>query len=218
MSIFNSHRAFIEDNEICFLPEGQVAEIFHLIRQIKDCLGENDYLIEQYLTGVIEALNRPNFLHALNDGFDKGGELRGICRSLIRKTTEYSDHPFYPTAKEYIDNHPLQFRETNTTAEMYYSFLADQFNGFAVREFLYKKMDEIPDDVDVSDLLLQQMKIADIIGGARIHDLDVYLKQRFMITPLISAFAQGLSIDLLFALQHIDEESGLQIFQLMLLK
>ena len=217
MSVFNSHRAFLEDNEICFYPGGQVSEIFYLARQIKNNLGEHHYLFEQYLSGVFEALNRPNFLHALEDGFEKGNELRGVCTDVVKKKSEQADHPFYPIAKEYIDAHPLQFREISTTVEMYYSYLADQFTGFAVQEFLHSKMGEIPYDVDIGDLLLKSMKITDLVGTARMHDLDVYLKQRFMISPLVSAFSQGLAIDLLFSLQHIDAESEKQVFQLLLL-
>lgn len=44
--------------------------------------------------------------------------------------------------------------------------------------------------------------------------LNLRLKQRFLIAPLVPVFAQGLTNDLLYCLTSRDSETNRQIFQL----
>ena len=46
--------------------------------------------------------------------------------------------------------------------------------------------------------------------------LNLRLKQRFLIAPLVPVFVQGLTNDLLYCLLHRDSETNKQIFQLMM--
>lgn len=46
--------------------------------------------------------------------------------------------------------------------------------------------------------------------------LNLRMKQRFLITPLVSVFAQGATNDLLYCLPHRDSETNKQIFQLLM--
>jgi len=217
-NIFNNRRAFLQEFvEDCeaFSPENNyIADIFSTARQIQDDLGNQKPLLDKYLSGLISALNPPNFLHALEDGFSKGNELRSICHSIIKEQPDYQNHEFYQVAKQFIDSHPLEKVNRHTAAEVYYLVLADRFTEHAICEFIQKKLNDTEETENVDKLVLLYRKISDAAGMFHINHLNALFRRRFMIAPLVAAFTQGMAVDLLFSLTHFDEDSGRQAFQL----
>ncbi len=68
----------------------------------------------------------------------------------------------------------------------------------------------------VDEIRLQELfdQISYIAGEAMMEELNQRLKERFMIVPLVTAFAQGVSDDLIGRLTYRDPETSKQIFQL----
>jgi len=212
MNIFNSIDSFLGDSGKA-MPKVSVAEIFSIIRQIRTALGEeNDYL-DKYLSIMVTALNHPGSPNMVEDGFFKGNGLRGICTAVVRKKPEDTDHPFYVTAKNYIDSHPLEFDDKWTAIHLYYLALADEFTKLSIKEFTQQRFNSLSENADIIVLTTLYEKISEIIGTELIDKLNHLLKDRFIISPIILAFAQGLANDLLYTLDFQDEKSGKYTFQ-----
>lgn len=58
-------------------------------------------------------------------------------------------------------------------------------------------------------------KISTLIGGEeKMEQLNLLIRQRFMFVPAMTAFLQGETNDLLYALTHRDIETGQTVLQL----
>lgn len=155
--------------------------------------------------------------------FDSGADSdfgTGLLRRIILEIFDYKDdhkkHPIYEKAKEYIDEHPLPYQEEQTKVEIYYIALIDAFLEYTTKDFFDDRKDAIRSQMDMVEARNLYRKISTLTGGEeKLEQLNLLICQRFMFVPAMTAFLQGLTGDLLYALTHRDIETGKTVLQLL---
>lgn len=208
MNIFEDQACFIRGSD-SISKRATVKNILDLAAEIRGQLGSKGYLMDKYLSLILEAANQILCHDAANEGFEAGSELRRFC------TTETSEsHPFFEKAKELMENHPLDFQERTTKCDIYFSLLADEFLASVLEEQASGWNDSIRKDLDVIYLRDLFRNISSVVGEDKMEELNLLIKQRFFRVSPADAFAQGFTNDLLYCLNHRDVETGKLVWQL----
>jgi len=126
------------------------------------------------------------------------------------------NHPFYETAKKYIEEHTFKFQEKCTVRDLYCTALADEFITFAVKKFIEKEKDELREVFESIQLQEYHSKISYSVGEEKISRLAELLKSRFLIARPVNIFLQAMTNQLLYCLTKRDKETSKQVFQLIL--
>lgn len=77
-------------------------------------LGKQAHLLDEYLTTLMETVNRTSVYDAVTDGFECISNLRELCRNVIRGEKENMDRPYYEQVEDFIGTNPLDCQETST--------------------------------------------------------------------------------------------------------
>jgi len=125
------------------------------------------------------------------------------------------EHPFYQAVKQSFEKQPYTYQERTTVMSLHSVLLADAFTEYAARRYLQEQesMLNVLDDVKLRELY---KKIVNIVDENLMEQLNLALKERFFIVPVIAGFMQGLANDLLYSLTYRDSETSKQIFQLIM--
>ncbi|MDR2074192.1 MAG: hypothetical protein LBP36_02360 [Oscillospiraceae bacterium] len=216
MNIFNRESVFLGEHPFEALSEA-TKEIFKLAKEIKISLGEQGYLLDNYLSMVLESANDCLAHDAAMTGFDGVSDLFRICTAVQSDLfKDVASHPFYETAKKYIEEHPLKFQEKSTVRDLYCAELADEFITFAVKKFIVKEKDELKSVFETVQLQEYHSKIAYLVGEEKFGRLAELLKSRFLIARPVNIFLQAMTNQFLYCLIKRDKETSKQIFQLIL--
>ena len=185
-----------------------------ITRKIKRALGENSYKLDKYLDMLLQAINFELNTNAANDGVNAYCELRGICSSILSFNTEYQNHGFYHTAKEFIKNNKFKYKEDHTLLEIYIALLTPKFTSFALKRYIEKIRRKSNSVLDIVELNQSYEYLSNTVGKTEIDSLNAVIMEIFLLCPVINSFLQSISNHYLFCLLHRDEETSKQIFQL----
>lgn len=217
MNIFETHTGFSG----CFNPDstgGSLQSLLTLARDIRLKLGRQGYLLDSYLSLFLEAANAVLIYEAADDGFERGGELRSLCFDVIDQGGTEKDHPLYATALNTLIARTdiLRYQERHTKMHLLYAILSDEFLPFMAKHFQQEVDDRLGATYDSPKLTGLFSRISGVVGEPQMETLNLRLKQRFLLTPLATVFAQGVTNDLLYCLTSRDSETSKQVFQLLL--
>ncbi|MCB6366347.1 hypothetical protein LI291_09195 [Intestinibacillus massiliensis] len=217
MNIFESHEGFSGR----FDPDstgGTLLSLLTLAGDIRLKLGRQGYLLDSYLTLFLEGANAMLAYEAGSDGFERGGELRSLCFDVLDRDGEEKDHLFYDTALNTLIARMdmIRYQERQTRMNLLYATLADEFLLFAVKHFLREAESRIGDGCDIPKLMCLYRRISEVVGEPLMETLNLRLKQRFLIVPIVPVFVQGATNDLLYCLLNRDSETDKQVFQLLI--
>lgn len=216
MNIFYEYEDFIGRAETAHL-NCTMQEFFELAVSICRKLGKQGYLLDKYLSCVLDAVNSIGIQDSADAGFDAASELRQLCGDVLDSKSNCGGHPLYEAVKTYIESYPVSFQEDESRLNYYCINLLDEFISYAAERFLLCKKDSIHKTIDIITLRDLYRKISAITSGEEhMERLNLLIRQRFLIATPMSAFLQGLTTDLLLSLTYRDSESSKQIFQLML--
>jgi len=216
MNIFNKESVFLGEHPFEALADA-TKEIFKLAKEIKISLGEQGYLLDNYLSMVLESANDCLVQDAAITGFEGFSDLFAICTSVQGEHfREIKSHQFYEKSKKYIEEHPLRFQEKCIVRDIYRATLADEFITFAVKKFIEKEKDELREVFEAIQLQEYHSKIAYLVGEEKIGRLAELLKSRFLIARPVNIFLQAMTNQLLYCLTKRDKETSKQVFQLIL--
>jgi len=215
MNIFEHTRDIVGNLDVGYLRRTQ-QEFFELARLIRVRLGNKSYLLDKYVYDLLSAINETLAYDAADRGFLCSGELRGICADILNGEGNRTDHPFYETAKQYINDHPLTFQERTTQVDIYCTMLSCNFMEFAAPLFYEDCRDTTGAVMDIIFLRELYCKISSVVGEELMEQLNVLIRQRFLIAAPMFCFAQGMTNDLLYSLQWRDIETNKTALQLML--
>lgn len=87
-----------------------VTEVLRSAQAIRLQLGEKCSIFDSYLKSVLSAIaDSVMTTETARHGFESAlMELRGLCRNIRQGNLDaVKQHPFYPVAKEFIDEHDL---------------------------------------------------------------------------------------------------------------
>ena len=155
---------------------------------------------------------------AAEDGFERSGELRSLCFNVIDRGNTEKDHPLYDMALNTLIARTdiLRYQERQTRMHLLYTILSDEFLAFIAKHFQQEVDDRLGTVYDSQKLINLFSRISEVVGEPLMETLNLRLKQRFLLAPLVSVFAQGLTNDLLYCLTSRDSETSKQVFQLLL--
>ena len=134
MNIFRNRAGLLGEfdtgNSSCSLQN-----IFELVSEIKIKLSSQSYLLDNYLSAVLQAANITLAHNAADEGFLAGSTLHRLCTAALNNI-ETDDHPLYETVKLDFEKHHLKYQERQTQHCLHYISLADDFLKSIVPTFL----------------------------------------------------------------------------------
>lgn len=215
MNIFNSKQDFIGSyNEETGI--GTLKEVLLETQKIRGRLGNKAYLIDTYLSLFFVSANNNLAYDSAESGFEAGSQLQNLCRTVLTKTDGKKDHPLYEKAVEILNSNQviLEFQECYTQIGLLYLALVDDFFPLVIKEFIKEQktdMQIVLDDIRIQELYRD---ISYVVGEEQMERFNLLLKQRFMVSPILSTFIQGFNNDVLYHLITQDIETNKQGFQL----
>ncbi len=216
MNVFNSMEGILGDTGTEHLKR-TFAEFLEQSRLIRDRLGKQAYLLDQYLSLLLEAANAELAYDAASRGFDGESPILRMCMEILRHKPKDTENPLYDIMKSYIDANPLPYQEDGTKQAIYCSMLSGDFLETAVRLFNEEIANRFRAVVDIADLQNLYRKLSTILGGEdELEKLHILFRQRFLIATPVAIFMQGTTNQLLYFLLHRDKETSKQVFQLIL--
>lgn len=217
MNIFETHTEFSGRFDSDSMG-GSLLSLLTLARDIRLKLGRQGYLLDNYLSLFLEAANAVLAYEAANDGFKRGSELRSLCFGVIDRDDTEKDHPLYATARNILITRmdTLCYQERRTRMNLLYAFLSDDFLPFVVEHFLQEVDEKLNDACDFPTLDDLFGRICEMAGESQMETLNLRLKQRFLLAPLVTVFVQGVTSELLYCLISRDNETSRQVFQILL--
>lgn len=217
MNIFKHKDSFFGclDSEVA---EDSLLSLFRLAKQIKLRLGEKGYLLDNYLSLIIDGLTTETTYGAADDGSEAGGTSQSCFFSLLDGTALKHHHPLEERIREVFAQQAdsLHFQERYTKLCMLLFPMADELLMQATRDFVAdraRSLNGVVDEVRVKELYTEISRLA---GESMLEELNEKIRQRFMLAPLALAFAQGMTDDLLCRLISRDNETSKQLFQLLM--
>lgn len=216
MNVFNSMEGILGDTGTEHLKR-TFAEFLEQSRLIRDRLGKQAYLLDQYLSLLLEAANAELAYDAASRGFDVESPILRMCMEILRHKPKDTENPLYDIMKSYIDANPLPYQEDGTKQAIYCSMLSGDFLETAVRLFNEEIANRFRAVVDIANLQNLYRKLSTILGGEdELEKLHILFRQRFLIATPVAIFMQGTTNQLLYFLLHRDKETSKQVFQLIL--
>lgn len=194
---------------------GSTHELFRIIVEIRDKLGTQRGLLDDYLGVLLEELDATHADDATEAGFQAATELRRLTMSIMDQSEKLTEHPLYGTAKQLIEKYSISCKERATLSCLYSVLLSDSFAQFAVSSFLKDEENKRSEYLNTAELIRKHSEISEIIGGDEVDRLDLAVRKRLIFSPIVAGFMQGLADDLLDCLTYRDKKSGKYIFQLL---
>jgi len=216
MNIFISMEGLLGDTGTQHLKRA-FAEFLEQSRLIRDRLGKQAYLFDQYLSLLLEAANAKLAYDAASEGFDGEAPMFTMCLEILRHKPKDTENPIYDIMKSCINASPLPYQEDATKRAVYCAMLSGELLESAIKLFREELTDSFRAVVDIADLHDLFRKICAILGGEdEMEKLHLLFRQRFLVATPVAIFMQGVTNQLLYALLHRDRETSKQVFQLIL--
>lgn len=192
-------------------------DFLELVSEIRHKLDRQAYLLDQYISTILEAARNPLLYTAAQQGDAAADEYVRLCQSVMDGENDFKEHPMYETVKEYIGTHPLTHQESTTRLNLYCIALSGNFLTYAAKEYYRQQKTKQGDLFDIVVLRDLFRSVSAIIGGEEdMERLNLLIRQRFLIITPMAGFQQGLTDDLLRCLTSRDVETGRLALQLWL--
>ena len=216
MNVFNSMEGILGDTGTQHL-KCTFAEFLEQSRLIRDRLGKQAYLFDQYLSLLLESANAELAYDAASRGFDGESPILRMCMEILRHKPKETENPLYDVMKSYIETNPLPYQEDGTKQAVYCSMLSGEFLESAVKLFKKELTERFRAAVDIVDLRNLYRKICTILGGEdEMEKLHLFFRQRFLIATPVAIFMQAATNQLMYLLLNRDRETSRQVFQIIL--
>ena len=216
MNVFYEYEGIFGRAEPAHLNRA-MREFFELAATIRRRLGKQGYLLDKYISSVLDAANATLLHVSADSGLQSGAELRQLILTVMDGKRDYANHPMYERAKEHIEAHPLAYQERQTVLDAYCVALAGDYLEHATQSFAKEQRKAMQPAFDIVCLRDLYRKISATIGGEeQLERLNLLIRQRFLIVTPMAGFLQGLTNDLLYSLVCRDAETSKQVFQLVL--
>ena len=217
MNIFEHKSSFLGSQEVEYSGDSLLS-LLRLAKQIRQRLGTQGYLLDCYLSLFFEGINTMLTYEAASDGFMGCGEFQSLCLHVLDGTEPDNPSPLYHRILETYEaqRKKLSFQEYNTQLYMLLVFLEDELQAYATECYVKEQVRNIDDVIDFFQLKEFYNQISQIVGEPFMEELNLRLKNRFLLAPIAVVFAQGFTDELLDRLRCRDPETSRQIFQLMI--
>lgn len=192
-------------------------EFMMLANSIRRKLGSKSYLLDQYISMLLEGAEAARLFTAAERGFGAMSELRQMCSRAMEGKNDPEEHPLFETVREYIHSHPLDCQDDYTQRAFYWAALSGKFTEYVAKQYWYtlKEAQRVRYDIVALRDLYRQVSM--MLGDENeMERLNLLFRQRFLFVPAMLGFLQGVTNDLTQTLIVRDPETGKLIFQLWL--
>lgn len=197
-------------------PKNSIQSIFKLANEIRGKLGTQGYLLDSYLSLILEAANSTLAYESADEGFEAGSQLHTLCFDVMDGKEVYKDHPFYEAVKKECEERRYAYQEKHTIMSLHYIFLSDPYLEHAFQLFWMEQERNLERCMDTIKLNNLYEKITLLIGEDLMEQLNQLIKERFFIVTVVAGFMQGFTNDLLYCLIYRDDETNKRVFQLLM--
>mgnify|MGYP000919444012 CR=1 FL=1 len=212
MNVFESMRPII--GAVAEKEQRQGFEgFFRQAALLRHRLGAHAVLLDNYLSGLFLLQGNLQFCDAAGEGFNLAGELIGLCAQILSHDSACQAHWFYPTAKAYVDQHPLAFENPHTAAMLYFVSLHHDFLEKAASDF-YGDVRSDARFLPGTQKGLYSELCAALGSEEEVDTLNRLFLRRFVSTDLMSAFYRGAADQLASCLNYLDGSLNKKVFQL----
>ena len=217
MNIFFHETSIIGDVEYAVKLRDISTRFWQQVAAIRKELGNRKYLLDEYLSNLIDAVSMTQIDNVTTISTNAGFALVEICTGIVHGEEKRTEHPFYPYAKTFIEEHPLRFLEPLTKVAIYWSLLSDKFYETACKDFSDKIMESFYTEIDLSLMNERYEDICELLGEEEsMESFNLLFQQRFLLSDSITVFMQGASPQIASWLEYRDQETSRQVFQLLL--
>ncbi len=204
-NILSDPAAFMGQLEPKFI-ETALSELYEKARKIKARLGQYGNLIGGYILTVFSAMEVSTLEDAAQEGrCECMGRLLSLCQDILAGTGDTA-HPMYAQIKAFMDKHPLPDASEISRTDIYAGALMPSFGAYALEAYYKKYYNELKaDEVECIDEVYKA--ICDRLGTEEpMQELNEIIKKYFLRVPVMAAYLQGFSQDLLTMLSIYIQE------------
>ena len=192
-------------------------EFIELARVIRGKLGCRKYLLDQYLLRLLEMANTFSYLDLSDDGEEAGGQLRRLCRQVLRGEERMSETRIGSTVQAYVATHPYPFLENYTKVELYMAELADLYFEYAVERYTEEQESRFLGECDPLRGNELYNMIVQLLGEeTEMEQLNALFAQRFLLVKPMELFTQAYVQEFICALTYRDMQTDHTVLQLLL--
>ncbi len=217
MNIFKESGDFIGHNNL-ESEEDSFYSFFCLAEQVRSKMGGQGYLLDYYISAIFAALRETYAHEAAEEGFSAMSPYQSLCVSILEGGEKDKNNPLYSktltAAIAFIKD--KAYHERITKLNLLCTTMADDYFNHSVDNYIAKQECILNQAIDLIQLREAYEQIIHIVGEPIMETLELKLKQRFLVSPLVSIYTQGFINDFLDRLTTRDIETNKQIFQLIL--
>ena len=186
------------------------------IEILKDELGEKKFLLDNYLSAVLEVLNVLDLQSTIRMSDKKCQEILGDCYILCKTNTDGEKSQYFDIVEKYIDENPVSIADRHTKAEFYAAkILLDNLKQFD-DEFMIHLKNKVLSRVDYSRLDDCYEKIIKKVDEQQMEYLNDLIFEIFLICSAGMVFTQQIVFKCVEMLNYCNQETSKQVFQLMI--
>jgi hypothetical protein len=194
-----------------------IEELFVRASNIRKRLGKQSYLLDRYLSYLMESANKTLAYDSSSEGFDRFSELRGMCRDIIRREKTNTDRPFFEQAEDFIETNPFGCLEVQTKVSLYTAMLSGYYLEFMAEKFYRSQRSNLADVLDIIDFHQLYGRICELLGTEEeMKHINRLFRKCFLLATPMACYLQGMVNGLLYELTTRDRESSKLMFQLLL--
>ena len=217
MNIFQNMDTFYGDGKTG--TGDSLSSILLLAKQIRQQLGPKGYLLDSYLDLVLQGLNIGIISETAEIGTQAAYQLQlTLLSNIVNGREPKMPHPLCDWVQKIYEQHPEihSFQESRTRMYLLMVLAEEELLEYALSEFTAKQEPVRIGSGDIVSLNELYDRICGAVEEPLLEEFNRRLRQRFQLTPVLSAFLQGFADDLLYQLTWRDPETSRQIFQLLL--
>jgi len=213
MNIFKKYDAWLGS-----LPPNGLApiptELVQQICEIKQTLGRKGYLLDKYLIMLFKGFSTHLSWCIVEHGSSLYGRLQRLCATAL--DGKAADDPFLGRVAAYVQSHPLEYDSRYTKIQIYTLRLAEEFLQVSIPEMVQKCENKISNGLDI--ILLDELfrDIAEFCGENRMQALNEIILKQYANVTIVNLLLQGFYSSIFYSFTDRDDESGREIFLLML--
>lgn len=219
MNIFQETTAFYGGDEIN-PSEDVFLATFRLAKRIRLGLGPKGYLLDNYLSMVLQGLDWGSPADLAEDGAQAAYLLQTeLLSSVVDGKEPETPHPLFEQVRSIYENSGIPaYQEHRTRMYLLMALAEGKLREHTISKFVGKQETYwiTPREVDIYSLQEVYDKIIALVDESLMEELNRMLKRLFLNISPLSAFLKGFTNDLLYQLTYRDNENSKQIFQLLL--
>lgn len=163
MNIFKEKTAFLGTFSFENLKDAD-HQFWIIAKKVDEALGDRKYLLNVYISYVLEAINSTQVFRAANAGFNDCIELLCLCGDVYNdakiarnKNVYYKPqfHEFYSRLKNFIDKHPefqSEDKSNKVSIFLWINGLFCRFTEYAINRFFKEENKNFPPCADIDTI------------------------------------------------------------------